>query len=252
MAKIISIFNQKGGVGKTTTAINLSASLASKDKKILLIDMDPQGNASSGLGLTGDSNYVYEVLISKLSINDAIKETSAKGVDILASNRDLAGLEIELAKEGKWNHLLKNTLEEIRGKYDFIFIDCPPSLGILSTMSLLASDSVLIPIQTEYYALEGLGHLYKTIDMVKKRLNKNLELEGILLTMYDSRTKLSEEVAKEVEVFFPNEVYKTYIPRNVSLAEAPSHGLSIIDYKKGSKGARAYLELSEEFLNKKR
>lgn len=250
MGKIISIFNQKGGVGKTTTAINLSAGLGKLGKRILLVDIDPQGNSTSGLGIDKDSteHIIYDVLAKNVNIINSIKDTTAENVKIIPSNNELAGLEIELAREGNWEKVLKDKLESIRNDFDFIFIDCPPSLGILSVIGLVASDSVIIPIQCEYYALEGVGQLFETIKLVKKGLNPSLEVEGVVLSMFDGRTNLSIQVVEEVKSFFKNKVYVSIIPRNVRLAEAPSHGLSIMDYDNKSKGAEAYMELAEEFL----
>lgn len=250
LGKIISIFNQKGGVGKTTTSINLSAGLGKLGKKILLIDIDPQGNCTSGLGVEKKDGHaiIYDVLVDKIKIEDAIRESSAENVDIIASNNELAGLEIEFARAGNWEGSLRNNLKDIREKYDFIFIDCPPSLGILSVIGLVASDSVIIPIQCEYYALEGVSQLFETIKLVKSGLNPDLEIEGVVLSMFDGRTNLSIEVVDEVKKFFKGKVYVSLIPRNVRLAEAPSFGLSIMDYDDKSRGAEAYMELAEEFL----
>ena len=251
MGKIISIFNQKGGVGKTTTAINLSASVARLGKRVLLIDIDPQGNASSGFGIDKrdkSSSIIYDVLINDVDIDKAIRAASARGVDIIASNNELAGLEIELARVDGWETILKDKLAEIKNNYDFIFIDCPPSLGILSIIGLVASESVVIPIQCEYYALEGVSQLFDTIKLIRKSLNPDLEIEGVVLNMFDGRTNLSIQVVEEVKAYFRDKVYVSIIPRNVRLAEAPSHGLSIIDYDDKSKGAEAYTDLAKEFL----
>ncbi|MFY9214234.1 MAG: ParA family protein [Tissierellaceae bacterium] len=250
MGKIISIFNQKGGVGKTTTSINLSAGVGRLDKKVLLVDLDPQGNSTSGLGLDkdGDENKLYDVLALDIPIKDAIYESSAKNVNIIPSNNELAGLEIELARLGGWETLLRDKLAMVKDEYDFIFIDCPPSLGILSVLGLIASDSVIIPIQCEYYALEGVSQLFETIQLVKANFNPNLQIEGVVLSMFDGRTNLSIQVVDEVKSFFKGKVYTSIIPRNVRLAEAPSHGLSIMDYDDKSRGSEAYEELAEEFL----
>jgi len=250
MGKIISIFNQKGGVGKTTTSINLSAGVGRLGKKVLLVDIDPQGNATSGLGIDKKDNspIIYDILVNDANIQDGIKTTSADNVSILSANNQLAGLEIELAREENWEGILKDKLEEIRDDYDFIFIDCPPSLGILSIIGLVACDSVIIPIQCEYYALEGVSQLFETIKLVRKGLNPNLEIEGVVLSMFDGRTNLSIQVVEEVKSFFKGKVYVSLIPRNVRLAEAPSYGLSIMDYDIKSKGAEAYMDLAEEFL----
>lgn len=251
MGKIISIFNQKGGVGKTTTAINLSAGLGKLGKKVLLIDIDPQGNSTSGLGVEKKDGQpiIYDVLVSETNISDAIRESSAENVDIVTSNNDLAGLEIEFARAGDWEDSLRERLEDIKDEYDYIFIDCPPSLGILSVIGLVASNSVIIPIQCEYYALEGVSQLFETIKLVKSGLNPELEIEGVVLSMFDGRTNLSIEVVDEVKKFFRGKVYVSLIPRNVRLAEAPSYGLSIMDYDDKSRGAEAYMELAEEFLD---
>lgn len=251
MGKVISIFNQKGGVGKTTTSVNLCAGLGRLGKKILLIDIDPQGNATSGLGLedTNEDLIIYDVLTSEVDIEEAVRATSAENVYMIGSNNDLAGLEIEFAKSGNWENILKEKIKDIKNKYDYIFIDCPPSLGILSIIGLVASDSVIIPIQCEYYALEGVSQLFKTIKMVKKSLNKDLEVEGVVLSMFDGRTNLSIQVVEEVKAYFKGKVYVSIIPRNVRLAEAPSHGLSVMDYDIKSKGAQAYMDLAEEFLD---
>lgn len=251
MGKIISIFNQKGGVGKTTTSINLSAGLGRLGKKVLLLDLDPQGNSSSGLGIAKDEieNLIYDVLALDEEIENAIYETSAENVYIIPSNSQLAGLEIELARSGDWEELLKEKLSTIIDKYDFIFIDCPPSLGILSVLALIASNSVIIPIQCEYYALEGVSQLFYTIELVKKSYNPELSIEGVVLSMFDGRTNLSIQVVSEVKEYFKGKVYTSIIPRNVRLAEAPSHGQAIMDYDDRSKGSEAYKELAEEFLD---
>lgn len=251
MGKVISIFNQKGGVGKTTTSINLSAGLGKLGKNILLIDLDPQGNSTSGLGLEKRDmeHLIYDVLAMDLPITESIFPTSAENLSIIPSNSQLAGLEIELAKEGNWEERLKNKLNNIKDDYDFIFIDCPPSLGILSVISLIASDSVIIPIQCEYFALEGVSQLFETIELVRRSYNPDLEIEGVVLSMFDGRTNLSIQVVEEVKSFFKGKVYTSIIPRNVRLAEAPSHGLSIMDYDIKSKGAESYMELAEEFLD---
>lgn len=250
MGKIVAIFNQKGGVGKTTSSINLSAGLGKLGKKILLVDLDPQGNSTSGLGI--DKNEVekllYDVLALDTPIEEAIFESSAENLDVIPSNNQLAGLEIEFARAGNWENSLKDKLNEVRDKYDYVIIDCPPSLGILSVTGLIASDSVIIPIQCEYYALEGVSQLFETIEMVKKSYNSGLEIEGVILSMFDGRTNLSIQVVEEVKSFFKGKVYTNIIPRNVRLAEAPSYGLSIMDYDIRSKGAEAYMDLAEEFL----
>jgi len=251
VSKIVSIFNQKGGVGKTTTSINLSAGLGKLGYKVLLIDLDPQGNATSGLGVySEDINYlIYDVLALDTDINQAIQKTSAENVDIIPSNNDLAGLEIELARAGNWERILEEKMKKLDKEYDFIFIDCPPSLGILSIIGLVASDSIIIPIQCEYYALEGVSQLFNTYELIKQNLNPKLEIQGVVLSMFDGRTNLSIQVVDEVKAYFKNKVYTSIIPRNVRLAEAPSHGLSIMDYDKKSTGAISYMDLAEEFID---
>ena len=250
MGKIVSIFNQKGGVGKTTTSINLAAGVGMLGKKVLLVDIDPQGNSTSGLGVEKNKveNLIYDVLASGIPIEESIYKTSAENVMIIPSNNQLAGLEIEFARADHWEKSLKLELDKIRNDFDYIFIDCPPSLGILSVMGLIASDSVLIPIQCEYYALEGVSQLFETIEIVKNNYNPNLDIEGVVLSMFDGRTNLSIQVVEEVKAFFKGKVYVNIIPRNVRLAEAPSYGLSIMDYDKKSKGAEAYMDLAEEFI----
>ena len=250
MGKIISIFNQKGGVGKTTTTINLSAGVGRLDKKVLLLDLDPQGNSTSGLGIDKDNaeNRIYDVLALDVPISQSIYESSARNVYLIPSNNELAGLEIELARVGNWETLLRDKLSTIKDDFDFIFIDCPPSLGILSVLGLIASDSVIIPVQCEYYALEGVSQLFDTIQLVKANFNPNLQIEGVVLSMFDGRTNLSIQVVDEVKAYFKGKVYTSIIPRNVRLAEAPSYGLSIMDYDDKSKGSEAYIELAEEFL----
>ncbi len=250
MSKVVAIFNQKGGVGKTTTSINLSAGLGKLGKKILLIDIDPQGNSTSGLGVDKNKveKLIYDCLALDTPMKEAIYKTSAENLDIIPSNNQLAGLEIEFARAGNWENSLKDKLKEIKDDYDFIFIDCPPSLGILSVLGLIASDSVIIPIQCEYYALEGVSQLFDTIEMVRKSFNPSLDIEGVVLSMFDGRTNLSIQVVEEVKSFFKGKVYTNIIPRNVRLAEAPSYGLSVMDYDSKSKGSEAYMELAEEFI----
>ncbi|GFN37168.1 ParA family protein [Tepidimicrobium xylanilyticum] len=250
MGKIISIFNQKGGVGKTTTVINLAAALGKLDKKVLIVDIDPQGNATSGLGI--DKNNLelslYDGLINKVQLKGIVQNTSAENVDIIPSNVELAGAEIELISMEDRELALKNALSGIQEYYDLILVDCPPSLGLLSINGLSASNSVIVPIQCEYYALEGVSQLVDTIMLVKRSLNPDLEIEGVILSMFDGRTNLSIQVVEEVKKYFKGKVYTSIIPRNVRLAEAPSYGLSVLDYDPKSKGAEAYVELAEEFL----
>lgn len=249
MGRVISIANQKGGVGKTTTAVNISAILAKRGKKVMLIDADPQGNASSGLGLEKDmESSLYDVLINDANIEDTLQDTEIKTLKVCPSNMDLAGAEVELVSEMSREQRLKEKLDEVKDTYDFVIIDCPPSLGLITLNAFTASDSVLIPVQCEYFALEGLGQLLNTINLVKKHLNKSLEIEGAVLTMYDMRTNLSNQVVKEVKRYFEDKVYKTVIPRNIKLSEAPSFGMPIIMYDAKSKGARAYEKLSRELL----
>ncbi len=249
MGRVISIANQKGGVGKTTTAVNLSAILAKRGKKVIIIDADPQGNASSGVGLekvTQDS--LYDVLINDMKIDETLRKTSIKNLKVCPSNMDLAGAEVELVSQMSREQRLKEKVDEVKEDYDYIIIDCPPSLGLITLNAFTASDSVLIPVQCEYFALEGLGQLLNTINLVKKHLNKTLEIEGAVLTMYDIRTNLSNQVVKEVKRYFEDKVYKTVIPRNIKLSEAPSYGLPITLYDEKSKGARAYEKLAREVL----
>ena len=249
MGKIISIANQKGGVGKTTTTVNLSTILAKKGKNILLIDADPQGNATSGLGVTKEVELsVYDVLIGETEIDKTLQDTIIKNLKICPSNISLAGAEVQLVPMMSREQRLKTKLDKIKDKYDFILIDCPPSLGLITLNAFTASDSVLIPIQCEYFALEGLGQLLNTVNLVKKHLNKDLDIEGALLTMYDARTNLSNQVVKEVKKYFENKVYKTVIPRNVRLSEAPSYGMPISLYDPKSKGAKSYEKFTKEFL----
>ena len=249
MGKVVSIANQKGGVGKTTTTVNLSTILAKKGKKVLLIDTDPQGNATSGLGITKEVEIsVYDILVGENTFEEAIKKTTIKNLDICPSNISLAGAEVQLVSMMSREQRLKVKLDAIKDNYDFILIDCPPSLGLITLNAFTASDSVLIPVQCEYFALEGLGQLLNTINLVKKHLNKNLEIEGALLTMYDARTNLSNQVVKEVKKYFENKVYKTVIPRNVRLSEAPSYGMPISIYDPRSKGARSYEKFTKEFI----
>ena len=248
MGKIISVANQKGGVGKTTTTVNLSTILAKKGKKVLLIDTDPQGNATSGLGVSKDVELsVYDILIGDTEFDETLQETAIKNLKVCPSNISLAGAEVQLVSMMSREQRLKTKLDKIKDQYDYILIDCPPSLGLVTLNAFTASDSVLIPVQCEYFALEGLGQLLNTVNLVKKHLNKNLEIEGALLTMYDARTNLSNQVVKEVK-YFEDKVYKTVIPRNVRLSEAPSYGMPITVYDPRSKGAKAYEKFAKELL----
>jgi chromosome partitioning protein len=250
MAKIISIANQKGGVGKTTTTINLSSLLAAAEKRTLLIDIDPQANSSSGLSVTNHNPSVYEVLVGTKNINEVIINSFMPFLDMLPSNINLVGAEIEMVDMENRETLLKKALAEVNDKYDYILIDCPPSLGLLTLNSLTASNSVLIPVQCEYFALEGLGQLLNTINIVKKHYNKDLNIEGVLLTMFDTRLRLSHQVAEEVRKYFGDKVYTTVINRNVRISEAPSYGKPIILYDAISSGAQNYMALASELLEK--
>lgn len=250
MAKIIAVANQKGGVGKTTTAVNLSSCLGYKGKKVLLIDVDPQGNSTSGLGVDKKKikKSAYDVLINDVDINETLVNTPIDNLLLCPSNIQLAGAEVELVSTISRETRLKNSLENIKDDYDFILIDCPPSLGLLTLNSLTAANTILVPIQCEYYALEGLSQLMETVRLVQKHLNKGLDVEGVVLTMFDARTNLSIQVVEEVKKYFKNKVYRTVIPRNVRLSEAPSYGLPIILYDPKSKGAECYLDLADEVI----
>ena len=252
MGRTIVIANQKGGVGKTTTSINLSAALAEQGQKVLVIDMDPQGNTTSGLGVEKDEveNTVYELLLGECTIQECMKKEIFENLSILPANINLAGAEIELISAENKEYLLKNALDEVKDQYDFIIIDCPPSLNLLTINSMCAGDTVLVPIQCEYYALEGLSQLMHTIDLVKERLNPNLEMEGVVFTMYDARTNLSLQVVESVKNNLNQKVYKSIIPRNVRLAEAPSYGMPITKYDKRSTGAESYRLLAEEVIHR--
>ena len=251
MGKIISISNQKGGVGKTTTSVSLAASLGILEKKVLLIDADPQGNASSGIGINSeDFNFsIYDVLLKNCKAKDAVIKTSSPNLDLIPANIDLVAIEIELVDIPKREYVFKTVFSEIINDYDFLIIDCPPSLGLITLNALTASNSVIIPIQCEYYALEGLGKLLNTIKGVQNVHNNILEIEGILLTMFDSRLRLSNQVKEDVKKHFGNMVFNTIIPRNVSLGEAPSHGESIIVYNATSKGSKSYIKFAQEIIN---
>ncbi len=252
ISKVIAVSNQKGGVGKTTTALNLSASLGILEKKVLLVDLDPQANATSGIGI--DTNKVefssYHLLEHTQKVDKIIVPTSTPNLDIIPSNIDLVAIEIELVNHNNREFMLKEALNAIKNNYDFIVIDCAPSLGLITLNALTASDSVIIPIQCEYFALEGLGKLLNTIKSIQKIHNPNLNIEGLLLTMYDSRLRLSNQVVEEVRKHFHNMVFKTIIQRNVTLGEAPSHGKNIIDYDSTSRGAKNYIKLAHELINK--
>jgi chromosome partitioning protein len=250
MAKAIAIFNQKGGVGKTTTNINLSACLASLGKKVLIIDNDPQGNSTSGLGINKNTTVfnLYDLLLGDISAKEGILKTGFENLDIIPSNVQLAGAEIEMIDIENREFRLKAIIEEIKDQYDYIFIDCPPSLGLLTINSLVAVDSILVPIQCEYYALEGVSQLINTYKLMRKGLNKSLKIEGVLISMFDSRTNLSQQVVDEVEKYFQGKVYKTRIPRNIRLAEAPSYGMPIMYYDEKSKGAESYMALAKEII----
>ena len=252
MGRTIAIANQKGGVGKTTTAINLSAALASMGKKVLAIDMDPQGNMSSGLGVDKDSveRTVYDLIIGKVGVEECLCEEVIENLDVLPSNIDLSAAEIELIGVDNKEYIIRDEVEKIKDRYEFIIIDCPPALSMLTINAMTTSDSVLVPIQCEYYALEGLSQLIHTIELVQERLNPELEIEGVVFTMYDARTNLSLQVVENVKDNLNQNIYKTIIPRNIRLAEAPSYGMPINLYDPKSKGAESYMLLAEEVVNK--
>ena len=252
MAKIIAVANQKGGVGKTTTAVNLSSCLGVRKKKVLLIDADPQGNATAGVGVEVNENTLssYDLIVSDSKLSDIVIKTEYENLDVCPGSIALAGAEVEIVNEDRREYLLKKKVEEVRNNYDYIVIDCPPSLGLITLNCLCAADSVLIPIQCEYYALEGLSQLTRTIKTIKQHLNKSLKIEGVLLTMFDSRTKLSGQVAEEVKKYFGATVFESVVPRNVRLSEAPSYGQPIIYFDKSSKGAKCYKKLALEVIKR--
>lgn len=250
MTKIIAITNQKGGVGKTTTCVNMASIIAEKGYKVLILDMDPQGNASSAVGVdcSKDAHTMYELLLGECTASDAIHHSEIKNLDVIPSNVDLSGAEVDLVYVEKREYVLQEVLKGVKDRYDYIFIDCPPSLGLLTVNALTATNSIIIPIQCEYFALVGLGQLMNTVKLIKMHLNPTLEIEGVLLTMKDARSNLVNQVAEEIHNYFKQKVYKTFIPRNVRLAEAPSHGQPINVYDHKSRGALAYKALAEEFL----
>ena len=247
-AQILAVVNQKGGVGKTTTAINLGAALGALERRVLLVDSDPQGNASRGLGTGEDGPTLYDVLSDQASAEDAVRDSGFPFLDVLPANRDLVGAEVEFVGQAGWETRLRSRLRQVAGNYEYVLIDCPPSLGHLTVMALCAASGVLVPIQCEYFALEGVSELMTTVRTVQARMNPALQIQGVLLTMYDDRTNLARDVVREIQTHFASEVFRTVVPRNVRLAEAPSHGISVLEYDIKSKGAQAYLALARELL----
>jgi chromosome partitioning protein len=254
MSQVLAIVNQKGGVGKTTTAVNLGASLAAQEKRVLLVDLDPQGNATSGVGISrepGERPTVYQALIGEAQARDGVVSTEVPNLSIIPAGSDLVGAELELVPAEQRERRLRDALQPLRGEFDYVLIDCPPSLGLLTINALVAADRVLVPLQCEYYALEGLGSLLRTIELVRGNLNRELELEGVVLTMFDARNNLARQVAKDVQAHLPGRVYETVIPRNVRLSEAPSHGRPALLYDIESKGAQSYLQLADELTRRR-